>query len=108
MAERRGLAVDHLSRLIFYTDLNNAVIGMLSIGRCLAKLIVSTDLRRPHGIALDMMNGYNLGTLCSPPLLVVYTHVRCVCVCVFVFICVYACVDGHASVYIFAQSRKID
>lgn len=40
-----------------------------------------------------------MGTLCSPPLLVVYTHVRCVCVCVFVFICVYACVDGHASVY---------
>ncbi|KAK7483330.1 hypothetical protein BaRGS_00025390 [Batillaria attramentaria] len=52
-----GLAVDPLSRLLFYTDAGNDVIGMMTISGASHKTIINTNLDQPRAIVLDTMNG---------------------------------------------------
>ncbi|XP_070174699.1 uncharacterized protein [Littorina saxatilis] len=56
-ASLEGLAVDPLSRLIFYTDAVNDVIAMLTMSTGAKKTVVSSNLDRPRAIVLDTVNG---------------------------------------------------
>ncbi|KAK7483332.1 hypothetical protein BaRGS_00025392, partial [Batillaria attramentaria] len=52
-----GLAVDPLSRLVFYVDAGNDVIGMITITGSVHQAIITSDIDKPRCIALDTMNG---------------------------------------------------
>ncbi|KAK7092478.1 hypothetical protein V1264_008216 [Littorina saxatilis] len=52
-----GIAVDPLSRLIFYTDAGNDVIAMLTMSTWAKKTVVSSNLDKPRAIVLDVVNG---------------------------------------------------
>ncbi|XP_070176422.1 scavenger receptor cysteine-rich domain-containing protein DMBT1-like isoform X2 [Littorina saxatilis] len=52
-----GIAVDPLSRLIFYTDTGDDVIGVITISGNAHKTVITTNLDEPRAIVLDTMNG---------------------------------------------------
>ncbi|KAL8562352.1 hypothetical protein ACOMHN_066066 [Nucella lapillus] len=52
-----GIAVDWLSRLVFYTDTGDDVIAMLSMSGFTQRVVVNTDLEEPRAIVLDIMEG---------------------------------------------------
>ncbi|XP_076455410.1 uncharacterized protein LOC143289997 isoform X2 [Babylonia areolata] len=52
-----GLAVDPLSRLIFYTDAGRDLIAMLTMSTFAHKTIISTDLDEPRAIVLNTADG---------------------------------------------------
>ncbi|KAK7482464.1 hypothetical protein BaRGS_00026281, partial [Batillaria attramentaria] len=52
-----GLAVDPLSRLVFYVDAGSKVIGMVTIESGLHKTIITQDIDAPRCITLDTMKG---------------------------------------------------
>ncbi|XP_070174677.1 prolow-density lipoprotein receptor-related protein 1-like isoform X1 [Littorina saxatilis] len=56
-AEFDGIAVDPLSRLIFYSDVGNKEIVMLTMSSHARKTVVNADLDRPRAIVLDTANG---------------------------------------------------
>ncbi|XP_025082104.1 low-density lipoprotein receptor-related protein 4-like isoform X2 [Pomacea canaliculata] len=52
-----GLCVDALSRLIFYTDAGNKVIGMITMYRNTHRIVINSSLDMPKDIKLDKHNG---------------------------------------------------
>ncbi|XP_025082095.1 low-density lipoprotein receptor-related protein 4-like isoform X2 [Pomacea canaliculata] len=52
-----GLSVDSVSRLLFYTDDGNKVIGMISLDNNSHQIVVDSDIGRPMDIELDKHNG---------------------------------------------------
>ena len=56
-AELDGLAIDPLSRLIFYTDAGNDLIAMMTMSSLATKTVINSSLDRPGTIALDTANG---------------------------------------------------
>ncbi|KAK7483356.1 hypothetical protein BaRGS_00025416 [Batillaria attramentaria] len=52
-----GLAIDPLSRLVFYSDSGYDLIAMMSMSGSTHRTIISTDLTQPRAIVLDTMNG---------------------------------------------------
>ncbi|KAK7482463.1 hypothetical protein BaRGS_00026280, partial [Batillaria attramentaria] len=56
-ASLHGLAVDPLSRLVFYMDTDSKEIGMVTIDSGLHKTILTVDIDAPRCITLDTMNG---------------------------------------------------
>ncbi|XP_076472712.1 low-density lipoprotein receptor-related protein 6-like [Babylonia areolata] len=52
-----GLAVDCLSRLIFYTDTGRDVIGVLTMSNFAHKTIINSSLDQPRAIVLDTKKG---------------------------------------------------
>ncbi|XP_070174673.1 low-density lipoprotein receptor-related protein 4-like isoform X2 [Littorina saxatilis] len=52
-----GIAVDHLSRLIFYTDAGNNRVAMVTMSSYAHKTIVTTGVMNPRAIVLDIKNG---------------------------------------------------
>ncbi|XP_070174698.1 uncharacterized protein [Littorina saxatilis] len=52
-----GLAVDPLSRLIFYSDAAQNVIAMLTMSTWAKKTVVTSNLDNPRAIVLDTANG---------------------------------------------------
>ena len=52
-----GLAVDPLSRLIFYTDAGNDLIAMMTMSSLAIKTVINSSLDRPRAIVLDIANG---------------------------------------------------
>ncbi|KAL8569812.1 hypothetical protein ACOMHN_006538 [Nucella lapillus] len=52
-----GLAVDPLSRQVFYTDAGRSQIGMVTIATRAHRTIVNTSLDKPRAIVLDTANG---------------------------------------------------
>ncbi|XP_076436243.1 scavenger receptor cysteine-rich type 1 protein M160-like [Babylonia areolata] len=52
-----GIAVDPLSRLIFYTDTGEDIIAVLTIAGYSQKVVVRDDLDEPRAIVLDVMEG---------------------------------------------------
>ncbi|XP_025082244.1 low-density lipoprotein receptor-related protein 4-like [Pomacea canaliculata] len=53
----RGLSVDSVSRLLFYADDGNKVIGMISLDTNSHHIVVDSDIRQPMDIELDKHNG---------------------------------------------------
>ena len=52
-----GLAVDPLSRLIFYTDAGNDLIAMMTMSPLAIKTVIDSSLDRPRAIVLDTAAG---------------------------------------------------
>ncbi|KAK7092469.1 low-density lipoprotein receptor 2-like [Littorina saxatilis] len=52
-----GLAVDHVSRLIFYTDTVNKLVAMVTMSTLAHKTVVNSSLDKPRAIVLDTSNG---------------------------------------------------
>lgn len=52
-----GIAVDPLSRLIFYTDPGNDLIGLITIATFEHKVLVNRNLDLPSAIVLDTLSG---------------------------------------------------
>ncbi|XP_025082106.1 low-density lipoprotein receptor-related protein 4-like isoform X2 [Pomacea canaliculata] len=52
-----GLCVDALSRLIFYTDAGNKVIGMITMYSNTHRIVINSSLDMPKDIELDKHNG---------------------------------------------------
>nr|KAG5696830.1 hypothetical protein BaRGS_030954 [Batillaria attramentaria] len=52
-----GIAVDPLSRLVFYTDSGLDVIAMMTMSGSRHRTIIDTDLDQPRAIVVDTMNG---------------------------------------------------
>ncbi|XP_025082115.1 low-density lipoprotein receptor-related protein 4-like isoform X2 [Pomacea canaliculata] len=52
-----GLCVDALSRLIFYTDAGNKVIGMITMYSNTHRIVINSSLDMPKDIELDKRNG---------------------------------------------------
>ncbi|XP_025083522.1 low-density lipoprotein receptor-related protein 5-like isoform X2 [Pomacea canaliculata] len=52
-----GLCVDSLSRLIFYTDAGNKVIGMITMYSNTHRIVINSSLDMPKDIELDKRNG---------------------------------------------------
>ncbi|XP_076455694.1 uncharacterized protein LOC143290240 isoform X2 [Babylonia areolata] len=52
-----GLAVDPLSRLIFYTDAGRDIIAMLTMSTFAHKTIINTSLDKPRAIVLNTADG---------------------------------------------------
>ncbi len=57
-----GLAVDWISRNIYFTDAERRTIEVASLDGKFRKVLVSTDLRNPRGIAVDPRDGYMFWT----------------------------------------------
>lgn len=53
-----GLAVDWISRNIYFTDAVKRTIEVASLDGKHRKVLVDTDLKNPRGIALDPRDGY--------------------------------------------------
>ncbi|PVD36019.1 hypothetical protein C0Q70_02989 [Pomacea canaliculata] len=51
-----GLALDYLSHLLFFADMNNGVIGLIDIPSSHVSEVLSTDLEGPSDLALDIVN----------------------------------------------------
>ena len=51
------IAVDSASRLIFYTDSGNDVIGVVTTSGAVHKRVLSTSLQHPNELALDTKTG---------------------------------------------------
>ncbi|KAK7483345.1 hypothetical protein BaRGS_00025405, partial [Batillaria attramentaria] len=62
-----GMAVDPLSRLVFYTDSGLDVIAMMTMSGSRHRTIIDTDLDQPRAIVLDTMNGVMFWTDCGTP-----------------------------------------
>ena len=52
-----GIALDTISRLIYYTDTGNDVIGVISMDGKYMKTLVNDDLDEPRAIVVDNTNG---------------------------------------------------
>ena len=52
-----GIAVDFMSRLLFYTDSGNDNIVMLTLDGTQEKIVVNSSLSEPKAIELDSING---------------------------------------------------
>ena len=52
-----GLAVDPVSRLIFYTDAGNDVIAMMTMATFALKTVINSSLDKPRAIVLDTADG---------------------------------------------------
>ncbi|KAL3837625.1 hypothetical protein ACJMK2_022971 [Sinanodonta woodiana] len=57
LAQTYGIAVDSISRLLFYTDLGNHIIAVISLVGSLHKTVISTGLTNPRDIVIDPING---------------------------------------------------
>ncbi|XP_025078557.1 low-density lipoprotein receptor-related protein 8-like isoform X2 [Pomacea canaliculata] len=53
-ASCEGLAIDYLSRLVFYTDSGSDVIGSVSISNLKQQTVINSDLDQPGAIALHL------------------------------------------------------
>ncbi|XP_013405316.1 low-density lipoprotein receptor-related protein 4-like [Lingula anatina] len=53
-----GVAVDPLSRLLYYTDTGRNVIGVMSMDGRYSKILINESLDEPRSIALDPMHGH--------------------------------------------------
>ncbi|KAL3836576.1 hypothetical protein ACJMK2_021998 [Sinanodonta woodiana] len=53
-----GLAVDAISRLLFYTDTGNDIIAVLSFDGSIRKTVINSSLDEPRAIVVDQFNGY--------------------------------------------------
>ena len=53
-----GLAVDWLSRNIYFTDAEQRTIEVASLNGKYRKILVNTNLKNPRGIAVDPIDGY--------------------------------------------------
>ena len=52
-----GLAVDPISRLIFYSDSGTGTVNLVSIDGTASKVVTSRNIGKPRGLALDSANG---------------------------------------------------
>ncbi|KAL3837617.1 hypothetical protein ACJMK2_022963 [Sinanodonta woodiana] len=52
-----GIAVDSISRLLFYTDLGNHIIAAISLEDYSQKTVISSGLVSPRAIVIDPING---------------------------------------------------
>ena len=52
-----GIAVDFMSRLLFYTDSGNDNIVMLTLDGTQERIVVNSSLSEPKAIELDSING---------------------------------------------------
>ena len=52
-----GIALDTISRLVYYTDTGNDVIGVISMDGKYMKTLVNDDLDEPRAIVVDNTNG---------------------------------------------------
>ena len=53
-----GLAVDPVSRLLFYTDAGNNDIRLMKVDGFDEKVVVNSDLDQPRTIVLDCLKGF--------------------------------------------------
>jgi nidogen (entactin) len=53
-----GLAVDWISRNIYFTDAEARTIEVASLSGKYRKVLINTDLKNPRGIAVDPIDGY--------------------------------------------------
>ena len=53
-----GLAVDPLSRLMFYADAGRHVIGMVTLSSFAQKIVINSSLDQPRALVLDPRDGY--------------------------------------------------
>nr|KAG5696842.1 hypothetical protein BaRGS_030966 [Batillaria attramentaria] len=52
-----GIAIDPLSRLVFYSDCKYNLIAMMSMSGSTHRTIINTDITHPHTIVLYTING---------------------------------------------------
>ena len=52
-----GIAVDPISRLLFYTDTGKDTISLMKLDGTSERVIVSTNLDEPRDIEVDPING---------------------------------------------------
>ncbi|KAK3579903.1 hypothetical protein CHS0354_031421 [Potamilus streckersoni] len=57
IAQTYGIALDSISRLLFYTDMGNDIIAAISLDGSLQKTIISSGLVNPRAIVTDPING---------------------------------------------------
>ena len=52
-----GIAVDHISRLLFYTDTLKETITLMTLDGLHEKVVINSGLDQPRAIELDPING---------------------------------------------------
>ena len=57
MSVPQGIAVDYISRLVYYTDAGDDIIGVFNTDFKNHYTVINLDMDQPSGIALDPING---------------------------------------------------
>ncbi|KAL3837626.1 hypothetical protein ACJMK2_022972 [Sinanodonta woodiana] len=57
IAQSNGIAVDSISRLLFYTDLRNQIIAIINLKDYAHKTVINSGLGKPRAIVIDPING---------------------------------------------------
>ncbi len=52
-----GIAVDYISRVLYYTDTGNDIIGVMDLNLTFELTLIALDLEQPRGITVDPIGG---------------------------------------------------
>ncbi len=52
-----GIAVDYISRVLYYVDSGNDIIGVMDLNLTFAITLIVLDLDKPRGITIDPIGG---------------------------------------------------